>query len=614
MSLLTEASLIVTPNAYKAGTLYSVVPNTTLGDMTVVRATSATRVNSAGLIEIARTNLVLQSQTFEDASWSKSFVTVTANTTTAPDGTTTADTITGIGALGARLIQTNSISFTASTSYSLSVFAKKGTNDFIQLFVPFGIGGMFANFNLNTGVVGTLGTTTGTAPTSSITNFGGGWYRCTMNFTATTTASTVPSISIVTSASAARAESNTLTTSVFLWGAQLEIGSVATEYIPTVASIRTKFAGITQDGSSASNIPRIDYSDGSCPSILVEPQRTNLALRSDDFSNASWIKGNTTFVGDTLTANAGTSFKSISQIQTTNGNQIIYFDVDYVSHQFFQIIIGTTGVDPLDLGRVNFDILNKTITQSITFTGFIKQFTGFTRIGVILPTTILKGSVILGFAETGTSLRATTTTSTGSVKLYRAQNELGSYPTSYIPTTAATVTRNADVISKTGISSLIGQTEGTFFCEMSALTNTQTASVYMSVFASGTNFTSLGFVTGTNKIVFEGIYGGVSIFYIYNAPFNININSKIAVAYQLNKITGYVNGIKVFENTTAQSFSQTLTQFKSDYRGLGNFLEANVKSIQLYKTALTDDQCILLTGPSFSSYPEMASALIYTLQ
>ena len=58
MSLLTEASLIVTPNAYNVNKLYSVIPNTTLGDMDVSRGSSATRVNSGGLIEIARTNLV----------------------------------------------------------------------------------------------------------------------------------------------------------------------------------------------------------------------------------------------------------------------------------------------------------------------------------------------------------------------------------------------------------------------------------------------------------------------------------------------------------------------------------------------------------------------------
>ena len=98
MSLLNTASLIVTPNGYKEGTLYSVIPTTGAGDMSVVRATTATRVNSAGLVELVPYNLVQYSEQFNNAFWNQAAsgsatFTVTANQTTAPDGTTTAETL-----------------------------------------------------------------------------------------------------------------------------------------------------------------------------------------------------------------------------------------------------------------------------------------------------------------------------------------------------------------------------------------------------------------------------------------------------------------------------------------------------------------------------------------
>ena len=79
----------------------------------------------------------------------------------------------------------------------------------------------------------------------------------------------------------------------------------------------------------------------------------------------------------------------------------------------------------------------------------------------------------------------------------------------------------------------------------------------------------------------------------------------------------YVNGFKYFERNDYQPRNLNSLAIGSTVGG-SNQVNSNIKSAILWKTALTDDQCILLTGPSFSSYPEMANnfpnTLIYSLQ
>jgi hypothetical protein len=67
MSLLNEASFLVTPNGYKEDKLYAAIPTNGNGDMTVTRATTATRVNEAGLIELVPYNLLSRSEEFDNA-------------------------------------------------------------------------------------------------------------------------------------------------------------------------------------------------------------------------------------------------------------------------------------------------------------------------------------------------------------------------------------------------------------------------------------------------------------------------------------------------------------------------------------------------------------------
>ncbi len=95
MSFYSDASLVMIPSGYKTSKVYSAVPTDGSGDLSFSRSNdTATRVGPDGLIEKVRTNLVLQSQTFDNASWNKTTdgqVTITANAAAAPDGTTTAE-------------------------------------------------------------------------------------------------------------------------------------------------------------------------------------------------------------------------------------------------------------------------------------------------------------------------------------------------------------------------------------------------------------------------------------------------------------------------------------------------------------------------------------------
>jgi hypothetical protein len=335
MSLLDDASLLVTPNAKKAGKLYSIIPTNGNGDFSVTRATTKTRTDSSGLVvnvpinkpsldyslgscpnillEPQRTNVVLRSEEFDNASWIKSFTSVTANSTTSPSGLTNADTLTADGLLNVHQVISNNISFTSGSTYTLTTYAKKNTNNFLQLYVAASIGGMFANFDLNNGVVGTLGTLTGSNPTSSITSVGNGWYRCAMTFTANATASAAFALLISTSASAARLETNTLSTSVFLWGAQLEAGAYATSYIPTSSASVTRNADVISRGNIFTN-GLITASGGTWFVDL----RGNLSLTRDITGGGIFLN-----TGLTSTANDGFTIRSANSVSRMSVNKVV---------------------------------------------------------------------------------------------------------------------------------------------------------------------------------------------------------------------------------------------------------------------------------------------------
>ena len=248
MSLLDKSSLIVTPNAYKASKLYSVIPTSGAGDMTVVRATTATRKNSAGfiesvavsvpridytngscpslLVEPQRTNIQLNSEDFSQSSWTKTLSAVVANQINSPSGILTADKLNETATTGNHQLE-SSRNVTAG-AYSMSVFAKKAEREWLYLFED--TTGKGAYFNLNNGTIGTIAA----GATAKIENFGNGWYRCSVTYSEIAVFGRYRIA--VTTGNGVTSYTGVANNGIYIWGAQYELGAYSTSYIPTVAS------------------------------------------------------------------------------------------------------------------------------------------------------------------------------------------------------------------------------------------------------------------------------------------------------------------------------------------------------------------------------------------
>jgi hypothetical protein len=250
-----QASLVVVPSGYKSGKIYAQKPLTTDGQLTFTRASTATRVNASGLIEEVasglprldylgstcgklllepqRTNIQLNSQSFDNATWGKTNSAVTANQIASPDGYVNADKLDETATNGIHQLEA-SRSVTSGSTYTMSVFAKKGERNFVRLYED-----SYSNsayFNLNTGAIGTV---SGPTATAKIEDYGNGWYRCSVTYTET--ANNYGRYRIAIAKQDAEASyAGTASNGIYLFGAQYELGAYATSYIPTLGTSVTR--------------------------------------------------------------------------------------------------------------------------------------------------------------------------------------------------------------------------------------------------------------------------------------------------------------------------------------------------------------------------------------
>lgn len=258
-TLLTSGQTFYAPFADKGSGEVSLVASGAGASQspTFTRATTATTVNSAGLIvsvasgtprsyydptslaymgylaEGARTNLCLHSAGFDNAAWVKVNCTVTADAIAAPDGTTSADAMVATAIISG--LQQNFVKAASAITYTFSVFIKAGTKSWVVVTLDDGLSnGSRYWFNLSG--AGAVGSTTNfgtglTGLSASISAAANGFYRVVFTATSNTTVAFRPLITAADSdGTFSSATSGTL---LYVWGAQLEAGSFASSYIPT---------------------------------------------------------------------------------------------------------------------------------------------------------------------------------------------------------------------------------------------------------------------------------------------------------------------------------------------------------------------------------------------
>ena len=309
---MATPKLALIPTGYKAGKLYSVLPESGVGDFTVVRATEATRVNEEGLIETMganvprldysgggcpvlltepqRSNLVTYSEDYSQSVWTKSKTTIISNSVVSPNGTLTADKLVEDTAFGEHIVY--DLLITSSGNFSHSIFAKAAERSKIR--ISSGSNLHKVDFDLSNGsIILEVGAT------GSIDSMANGWYKLTLSWNESSSVPQYAFVSLLDDNGLDSYQGNG-SSGLYIWGSQYEVGSYPTSYIKTEGS------AVTRNGDQVNGAGDAATFNDSEGVLMVETKGEN----DNTFNYISLSDGGTT------------NYAAI--LYTDTDNQIIY--------------------------------------------------------------------------------------------------------------------------------------------------------------------------------------------------------------------------------------------------------------------------------------------------
>ena len=362
------------------------------------------------------------------------------------------------------------------------------------------------------------------------------------------------------------------------------------------------------------------YSDGTFRGALVEPESTNLVLRSEEFNNNYWLKNEVTLSANVAISPNGqmnayklkaTAVNNYHALRGVVGYSSLYTGSCYLKKgEYRYAYVGIERSSNSTVQSAIIDLETGLITNSYSTTGtplfnVVDVGNGWYRLNVtqIQNSTGTSNVLTIGISDNGTynsiilQRPRFTGDGTSGIYIWGAQLEQSPIATSYIPTTTGAVTRLKDDISFTNASSVIGQSEGTLFVEVDWQKTSGLSQIILSINDDSVdNRLELFGLSGSDEIRL-----GIGSNGFTQTPLDVSSSGltgivKLAAAYADGDSEIYINGSSIGSGTPDLSSLATLTNvdFGQNWNSGG---QANmwIRAVALFTTRLSDPECEALT-------------------
>jgi hypothetical protein len=389
----------------------------------------------------------------------------------------------------------------------------------------------------------------------------------------------------------------------------------------------TSATRVNKDGlieSVASGVPRLDYPliDGvvqSCPALLLEPSRTNLVTYSQEFDG--YTKYSVT-VEDNFSISPDGS-QNAAKLTDTDSYDTIRTDATVVSGSTYTISIFAKNPSSGKFALRAYSASGNDTRRLFNLSNLTASGAGGDNTGLVANSDNIQDygngwyRCSFSYVPTSTSLELNIypdepiNTNSNSVEVYGFQCELGSYPTSYIPTSGSTVTRNADVCNGAGTSAEFNSVQGVLFADLETV---KTSGSRVSLSQAADPFAervSIDFNTATNiRFFVEASDDGNT----FNVPVDTVLKRfKIAVKWNGVNTSVFIDGFEATTDTFTGFTADTLDTLQmTAANGIGSIFEGDIYQLMTFNEALTDSELEQIT--SYRSFGEMAKGQLYTIE